>query len=152
MNRQIERDIRICPCCNQEVERGEMDFTRDCHGIAFRRKRTVVHATAREHQRSSFGGIVIVSDVAVGSASYIYRQFVLWMQAVVSHLFDVTFVCRAYVADLFKVSGVCRVCAVRALITAVMLAVLDIDSVSELPHVSEPVLNPMVRGGNHNEK
>lgn len=36
MSRQIERDIRICPCCNQEVERGEMDFTRDCHGIAFR--------------------------------------------------------------------------------------------------------------------
>lgn len=36
MNRQIERDIRICPCCNKEVERGEMDFTRDCHGIAFR--------------------------------------------------------------------------------------------------------------------
>ena len=31
-----EKDMRICPCCNREVERGEMDFTRDCHGITFR--------------------------------------------------------------------------------------------------------------------
>lgn len=36
MNRQIERDIRICPCCNQETERSNMNFTRDCHGITFR--------------------------------------------------------------------------------------------------------------------
>ena len=52
MNRQIERDIRICPCCNKEVERGEMDFTRDCHGIAFRlvclaRKRKRIRFTQR---------------------------------------------------------------------------------------------------------
>lgn len=31
-----EKDMRICPYCNREVERGEMDFTRDCHGITFR--------------------------------------------------------------------------------------------------------------------
>lgn len=36
MNRQIERDIRICSCCNQETERSNMNFTRDCHGITFR--------------------------------------------------------------------------------------------------------------------
>ena len=27
---------RICPVCNKEVERGEMSFTTDCHGIPFR--------------------------------------------------------------------------------------------------------------------
>ena len=31
-----EKDIRICPCCNKEVERKDMGFTRDCHGITFR--------------------------------------------------------------------------------------------------------------------
>ena len=31
-----EKDIRICPECGREVERSEMDFTRDCHGITFR--------------------------------------------------------------------------------------------------------------------
>ena len=31
-----ERDIRICPVCGNEVERSEMEFTRDCHGIPFR--------------------------------------------------------------------------------------------------------------------
>ena len=31
-----EKDMRICPYCNREVERSEMDFTRDCHGITFR--------------------------------------------------------------------------------------------------------------------
>ena len=30
------RDIRICPECRQEVERANMNFTRDCHGIPFR--------------------------------------------------------------------------------------------------------------------
>ena len=29
-------DIRICPACNKEVERNDMDFTRDCHGITYR--------------------------------------------------------------------------------------------------------------------
>ena len=28
-------DPRICPCCGKEVERSDMDFTRDCHGIPF---------------------------------------------------------------------------------------------------------------------
>lgn len=31
-----ERDIRTCPVCNNEVDREDMDFTRDCHGITFR--------------------------------------------------------------------------------------------------------------------
>ena len=31
-----EKDLRICPECGREVERAEMDFTRDCHGITFR--------------------------------------------------------------------------------------------------------------------
>lgn len=31
-----ERDIRVCPVCNNEADRGDMLFTRDCHGIAFR--------------------------------------------------------------------------------------------------------------------
>lgn len=31
-----ERDIRMCPVCNSEVDREDMDFTRDCHGITFR--------------------------------------------------------------------------------------------------------------------
>ena len=31
-----EKDIRICPVCNKEVERNDMNFTRDCHGINFR--------------------------------------------------------------------------------------------------------------------
>ena len=105
-------------------------------------KRTVVHVSAREHQRSSFGGIVIVSDVAVCSASYFYRHFVLRMQAVESHLFDEAFICRAYVAELLIVSGVCVVCVACTLIAAVVLAVLDVDSVTELPYVAEPVLNP----------
>ena len=67
---------------------------------------------------------------------------VFWMQAVESHLFDVAFVCRAYVSDLLEVSGVCGVCVARSLVAAVMLAVLDVDSVTKLPHVTEPVLDP----------
>lgn len=35
-NEGNERDIRICPVCNNEVDREDMDFTRDCHGITFR--------------------------------------------------------------------------------------------------------------------
>lgn len=31
-----ERDIRMCPVCNNEVDREDMDFTRDCNGITFR--------------------------------------------------------------------------------------------------------------------
>lgn len=29
-------DIRICPVCDREVDRKEMLFTKDCHGITFR--------------------------------------------------------------------------------------------------------------------
>lgn len=29
-------EIRICPVCNNEVDREDMDFTKDCHGITFR--------------------------------------------------------------------------------------------------------------------
>lgn len=29
-------DLRICPCCNKEVERNDMQFTKDCHGIPFK--------------------------------------------------------------------------------------------------------------------
>ena len=32
----MEKDIRIWQCCNREVERKDMEFTRDCHGITFR--------------------------------------------------------------------------------------------------------------------
>lgn len=31
-----EKDVRVCPVCRKEVEREDMIFTRDCHGIAFR--------------------------------------------------------------------------------------------------------------------
>ena len=29
-------DIRKCPVCEKEVNRNEMAFTRDCHGIVYR--------------------------------------------------------------------------------------------------------------------
>lgn len=32
----MKKDIRVCPVCQKEVERQEMLFTRDCHGITFR--------------------------------------------------------------------------------------------------------------------
>lgn len=31
-----ERDIRTCPVCEHEVDREDMYFTKDCHGIPFR--------------------------------------------------------------------------------------------------------------------
>lgn len=31
-----ERDIRTCPVCSREVDREDMYFTKDCHGITFR--------------------------------------------------------------------------------------------------------------------
>lgn len=31
-----EKDVRICPVCRKQVERSEMNFTKDCHGIPFR--------------------------------------------------------------------------------------------------------------------
>lgn len=31
-----EKDIRVCPVCEKEVERKDMNFSRDCHGITFR--------------------------------------------------------------------------------------------------------------------
>lgn len=30
------RDERICPVCERKVDRNNMNYTRDCHGIAFR--------------------------------------------------------------------------------------------------------------------
>ena len=32
----LEKDLRICPRCGREVERNDMAFTKDCHGIPFR--------------------------------------------------------------------------------------------------------------------
>lgn len=29
-------DKRICPVCGKEVDRADMQFTRDCHGITYR--------------------------------------------------------------------------------------------------------------------
>lgn len=31
-----DKDMRICQECEQLVERADMTFTRDCHGIPFR--------------------------------------------------------------------------------------------------------------------
>lgn len=31
-----EKDMRICPSCGKKVERENMLFTRDCHGIPYR--------------------------------------------------------------------------------------------------------------------
>lgn len=31
-----EKDMRLCQNCGEEVERADMSFTRDCHGITFR--------------------------------------------------------------------------------------------------------------------
>lgn len=31
-----ERDIRMCPVCENEVDREDMNFTKDCHGITYR--------------------------------------------------------------------------------------------------------------------
>ena len=31
----LTEDVRICQHCNKEVNRSDMLFTRDCHGIAF---------------------------------------------------------------------------------------------------------------------
>lgn len=30
------QDTRICECCQRETDRSDMNFTRDCHGIAYR--------------------------------------------------------------------------------------------------------------------
>ncbi len=29
-------DVRYCPCCDKKVNRYDMSFTRDCHGIPMR--------------------------------------------------------------------------------------------------------------------
>lgn len=29
-------DKRLCPCCERMIDRADMDFTRDCHGITYR--------------------------------------------------------------------------------------------------------------------
>lgn len=31
-----EKDMRMCPVCEKEVERSDMQFTHDCHGIPYR--------------------------------------------------------------------------------------------------------------------
>jgi len=31
-----EKDIRVCPECQKKVDRSDMQFTHDCHGIPFR--------------------------------------------------------------------------------------------------------------------
>lgn len=31
-----EKDIRKCQVCGKEIERADMIFTKDCHGIPFR--------------------------------------------------------------------------------------------------------------------
>ncbi len=35
-DQEEEKDVRVCPVCEKEVERADMNFTRDCHGITFR--------------------------------------------------------------------------------------------------------------------
>lgn len=32
----MDENKRICPVCQKEVDRADMEFTRDCHGITFR--------------------------------------------------------------------------------------------------------------------
>lgn len=32
----LENDIRTCQCCNKKIERSDMLFTKDCHGITYR--------------------------------------------------------------------------------------------------------------------
>ena len=104
--------------------------------------RTAVHVSAREHQRSAFALVVIIADICVGSTTHLYWHLILWMQAVESHLFNVSITCRAYIADLLVVPSVCVVCVACSLISAEVLTILDIDSVAELPHIAEPVLDP----------
>ena len=36
MSNEYEKDLRICPVCEKEVEREDMLFTCDCHRIPFR--------------------------------------------------------------------------------------------------------------------
>lgn len=31
----FENDIRTCQCCNKKIERSDMLFTKDCHGITY---------------------------------------------------------------------------------------------------------------------
>ena len=32
----FDNDIRTCQCCNKKIERSDMLFTKDCHGITYR--------------------------------------------------------------------------------------------------------------------
>lgn len=36
MEKKRLTDIRTCPVCERPVQRNDMQFTRDCHGITFR--------------------------------------------------------------------------------------------------------------------
>ena len=36
MRNSLKKDIRVCPVCEKRVERDDMQFTRDCHGIPYR--------------------------------------------------------------------------------------------------------------------
>lgn len=31
-----KKELRVCGCCGAEVERSEMRYTKDCHGIIYR--------------------------------------------------------------------------------------------------------------------
>lgn len=36
MTKKRSTDIRTCPVCGHQVQRSDMQFTRDCNGITFR--------------------------------------------------------------------------------------------------------------------
>lgn len=67
MNRRIEKDIRICPCCNQKTDRNNMDFTRDCHGITFRLVclMEILERTPRRHLKHSRRMLALMMMVVV---------------------------------------------------------------------------------------
>ena len=52
-----ERDIRTCPVCEHEVDREDMYFTKDCHGIPFRLDWCVTDAIRESCQKDMTGNI-----------------------------------------------------------------------------------------------
>lgn len=36
MMRNIDTDLRVCPVCEKEYDRKDMQYSRDCHGITYR--------------------------------------------------------------------------------------------------------------------